>query len=53
VELAGHRLPGVRGQLLARVGRTDEARAELTHAISLCDHDPERTLLQDRLADLG
>ncbi len=53
VELTGHRLPGVRGQLLARVGRTDEARAELTRAIALCEHDPERTLLQDRLASLG
>jgi RNA polymerase sigma-70 factor (ECF subfamily) len=53
LELTGHRLPGVRGQLLARVGRTDEARTELTRAIGLCDHDPERALLQERLASLG
>jgi RNA polymerase sigma factor (sigma-70 family) len=53
VELTGHRLPGVRGQLLARAGRTDEARAELTRAIELCDHAPERAHLRDRLASLG
>jgi predicted RNA polymerase sigma factor len=52
LELPGHRLPGVRGQLLAKVGRTDEARAELTRAVHLCDNDPERTHLADRLAAL-
>jgi predicted RNA polymerase sigma factor len=52
LELPGHRLPGVRGQLLAKVGRTDEARAELTRAVHLCDNDPERAHLADRLAAL-
>ena len=52
VELPGHRLPGVRGELLARVGRTDEARAELARAVELCDNDPERTHLATRLAAL-
>ena len=52
IELPGHRLPGVRGQLLAKVGRTDEARAELTRAVHLCDNDPERAHLSDRLAAL-
>jgi predicted RNA polymerase sigma factor len=52
LELPGHRLPGVRGQLLAKVGRTDEARAELAHAVQLCDNDPERAHLADRLAAL-
>jgi RNA polymerase sigma-70 factor (ECF subfamily) len=52
LELPGHRLPGVRGELLARVGRTDEARAALARAVDLCDNGPERTHLQSRLASL-
>jgi predicted RNA polymerase sigma factor len=52
IELPGHRLPGVRGQLLAKVGRTEEARAELARAVDLCDNDPERAHLADRLAAL-
>ena len=48
----GHRLPAVRGELLAKTGRTDEARAELTRAVALCDNDPERAHLSDRLAAL-
>jgi RNA polymerase sigma factor (sigma-70 family) len=53
IELPGHRLPGVRGELLARVGRTAEARAELARAVELCDNDPERTHLAARLAGLS
>jgi predicted RNA polymerase sigma factor len=53
VELPGHRLPGIRGELLARVGRTEEARTELARALDLCEHDPERALLQERLASLA
>jgi predicted RNA polymerase sigma factor len=52
IELPGHRLPGVRGELLARVGRTAEARAELARAVELCDNDPERAHLAARLAAL-
>jgi predicted RNA polymerase sigma factor len=46
VELPGHRLPGVRAELLARAGRLDEARAAYDEAIALCDNDPERVLLR-------
>jgi len=53
LELPGHRLPGVRGELLSRVGRTDEARTELARAVDLCDNDPERAHLAARLAALG
>lgn len=53
LELPGHRLPGVRGELLARVGRTDEARAELTRALALCDNTLEQAHLTSRLATLG
>jgi len=53
LELPGPRLPGVRGELLARVGRTHEARAELTRAVELCDNEPERAHLAARLASLA
>ena len=42
LELAGHRLPAVRGQLLLRLGRDEEARAELRRAIEACGNEAER-----------
>ena len=48
VELPGHRLPGVRGEMLNRAGLLDEARAAYDEAIACCDNDPERILLQER-----
>ena len=42
LELAGHRLPAVRGQLLLRLGRDEEARAELLRAIEACGNEAER-----------
>src|SRR3954463_8939668 len=52
--LAGsHLLPGVRGELLTRLGRTDEARAELEAAVRLCPSDRERDVLRGKLAALG
>ncbi|MET0467320.1 MAG: RNA polymerase sigma factor [Aeromicrobium sp.] len=51
--LAGyHLLPSVRGDLLARVGRTDDARAELEVAASLTSNDRERALLLQKAAAL-
>ena len=45
--LAGsHLLPGVRGELLARLGRIEEARSELARAASLCGNARERELLE-------
>jgi RNA polymerase sigma-70 factor (ECF subfamily) len=46
LELAGHRLPAVRGQLLLRLGRTDEARAELERALDACGNEAERVSLR-------
>jgi RNA polymerase sigma-70 factor, ECF subfamily len=43
-----HLLPSVRGDLLARLGRTDEARIEFERAASLTNNARERTLLLDR-----
>ena len=45
-----HLLPGVRGDLLAKLGRFDEARAELERAASLARNARERALLLGRAA---
>jgi predicted RNA polymerase sigma factor len=52
--LAGyHLLPSVRADLLARLGRIDEARAELERAIALTANEHERMLLLERVAALA
>ena len=43
-----HLLPSVRGDLLTRLGRFDEARRELERAASLTRNKRERTLLLER-----
>ncbi len=49
--LAGYpRLPAVRGDLLVRLGRLEEARAELELAASLTQNERERALLLERAA---
>jgi predicted RNA polymerase sigma factor len=45
-----HLLPAVRGDLLAKLGRRDEARAEFERAASLTRNGRERALLRDRAA---
>jgi RNA polymerase sigma factor (sigma-70 family) len=45
-----HLLPSVRGDLLERLGRFDEARAEFSHAASLAGNARERSLLLERMA---
>ncbi|MET7706936.1 RNA polymerase sigma factor [Micromonospora sp. NPDC005413] len=50
--LAGyHLLPSVLGDLLAKLGRYDEARAEFTRAAELTGNERERALLLARAAD--
>jgi RNA polymerase sigma factor (sigma-70 family) len=52
--LAGsHLLPTVWGELLTRLGRTEEARAELAHAVRLCGNARERVVLERKLRDIG
>ena len=41
-------LPAVRGDLLARLGRHDEARAAFARAADLTENGPERALMQTR-----
>jgi predicted RNA polymerase sigma factor len=45
-----HLLPSVRGDLLAKVGRFDEARRELERAAALTRNARERKLLLERAA---
>jgi predicted RNA polymerase sigma factor len=49
---SSHLLPSVRGELLIRLGRPDEARAELEHAIRLCGNERERMVLEGKLNGL-
>ncbi len=46
-----HLLPSVRGDLLSKLGRLEEARAELERAASLTRNARERTLLLARAAE--
>lgn len=48
-----HLIPSVRGELLARLGRDQEARAELTTAASLTANEREREVLRAKAAALG
>ncbi|MGW1157230.1 RNA polymerase sigma factor [Streptomyces sp. NPDC002513] len=48
-----HLLPSVRGDLLARLGRTAEARAEFARAAALARNERERELLQARARECG
>ncbi len=51
--LAGyHLLPSVRGDLLAKLGRFEEARAELARAASLTQNARERELLRKKMEAL-
>jgi RNA polymerase sigma-70 factor, ECF subfamily len=46
-------LHATRGKLLRRLGRTQEARDSYRRALGLAHTDPERRLLERRLAELG
>jgi predicted RNA polymerase sigma factor len=48
-----HLLPSVRGDLLAKLGRFEEARAEFERAASLTRNNRERDLLLKRAATCG
>ena len=48
LDLPGHRLPGVRAELLLRAGRYDESRDAFDLALSRCDNEAERRHLRSR-----
>jgi RNA polymerase sigma-70 factor, ECF subfamily len=47
-----HLLPAVRGNLLNRLGRREEAKAAYAEALALAKLEPERRLMARRLAEL-
>ncbi|MBN9239034.1 MAG: RNA polymerase subunit sigma-24 [Micrococcales bacterium 70-64] len=50
IDLPGHLVPSVRGELLLRLGRTEEAHAALREAIALCTNPVEREALERKLS---
>ncbi|MET3162129.1 UNVERIFIED_ORG: RNA polymerase sigma factor (sigma-70 family) [Arthrobacter sp. UYEF10] len=53
-ELAGsHLLPAVRGEMLTRLGRRDDARSALLQALALCGNAAERAVLEREVGELG
>ena len=53
-ELRGyHLLPSARGDLLAQLGRTDQARKEFERAAAMADNEQERAMLLRRAAGSG
>ncbi len=48
-----HLLPSVRGELLTRLGRVEEAREELALAVRMCGNARERDLLERKRAALS
>jgi RNA polymerase sigma-70 factor, ECF subfamily len=48
-----HYLHAVRGELLRRLGRIEDARAAYERALELVHAEPERRFLEQQLADLG
>jgi RNA polymerase sigma factor (sigma-70 family) len=48
-----HLVPSVRGELLIRLERFDEAREELERAVALCGNERERAVLRGKLDRLG
>ena len=48
-----HLLPAVRGDLLAKLGRVDEARSELARASEMTENEREREVLARRARSLG
>lgn len=49
---ANHLLPSVRGEMLRRLGRTEDARAELRAAVERCRSEPEKLVLERKLTAL-
>jgi len=48
-----HLLPSIRGELLARLGRVEEARSELVTAAALAGNERQRAVLEAKAASLG
>lgn len=53
VVAASHLLPSVRGELLAQLGRRDEARAEFARAIALVGNAAQRAVLEAKMLEIA
>jgi RNA polymerase sigma-70 factor (ECF subfamily) len=54
LDLAGYQyFHATRADLLRRLGRRDEARAEYERALALAHTEPERRFLERRIAEVG
>ncbi len=49
---ASHLLPAVRGELLTRLGRREEARSALQEAVGMCGNSAERAALEAKIRGL-
>ncbi|MEE3849733.1 RNA polymerase sigma factor [Gordonia sp. LSe1-13] len=49
---SSHLVPSVRGELLAQLGRTEEARSELRRAVELTANGDQRRVLEEKIAAL-
>lgn len=47
--VGSHLLPAIRGEMLARLGRTDEARTAFERALEMCSNATERATLQRKI----
>ncbi|TYL51395.1 RNA polymerase subunit sigma-24 [Nocardioides sp. BGMRC 2183] len=52
VAMPGHRLPAARAEMLARLGRSQDAVRSLDGALALCRNEAEAALLRERRAAL-
>ena len=53
-ELANsHLLPAIRGELLSKLGRPEEARVAFLQAVELCGNAAERSVLEQKIEDSG
>jgi predicted RNA polymerase sigma factor len=53
-ELNGsHLLPAVRGEILTRLGRREEAKTALLQAVALCSNAAERAALERKISELA
>lgn len=48
-----HLLPAIRGELLSKLGRRDEARAAFVQAAELCGNAAERSVLERKVSEMG
>jgi predicted RNA polymerase sigma factor len=51
--VGSHVLPAIRGEILTRLGRSEEARTELQRAVELCGNAIERSVIERKIDSFG